>query len=82
MSYEQTYQGNPVIVNVTLPGHPLFPGYVARNVVEDGRSVVINNFGEGSGWLQNDLVPLNDTLINDEFYTQSDKAAAACGCKN
>jgi RHS repeat-associated protein len=82
MSYELTYRGSPVIVNVTIPGHPLWPGYVARTVVTDGNSVTINNFGEGLNWKQNDLVPFNDWLINDEFYAQNDKAAAACRCGN
>lgn len=79
-SYYMTYNGVPVVVNVTLPGHPLFPGYVARNAIGEGNEVTINNYGEGSGFLQNDLVPFNDWLINDEFYTQSDKAAEACSC--
>ncbi|MFZ5492579.1 MAG: RHS repeat-associated core domain-containing protein [Pseudomonadota bacterium] len=45
VSYSTSYNGSPVIVNVTIPGHPLFPGYVARTV--DGG--VANNFGEGTG---------------------------------
>ena len=45
--------GNPVVVNVTLPGHPLFPGIVVREVVgnADGTST-IHNRGEGNGNLQ------------------------------
>ncbi len=45
--------GNEVVVNVTLPGHPLFPGIVVRDVSpnSDGTST-INNYGEGNGALQ------------------------------
>ncbi|HKT73408.1 MAG TPA: RHS repeat-associated core domain-containing protein [Steroidobacteraceae bacterium] len=45
--------GGTVVLNVTQPGHPLFPGVVARYVSQDqtGGSVV-NNVGEGSGFLQ------------------------------
>jgi hypothetical protein len=39
-----------VVVNVTMPGHGLHPGYVARTI--NGSQV--NNFGEGIGWLQGD----------------------------
>jgi hypothetical protein len=38
-----------VTVNVTQPGHPLFPGYVVRSVDTAG---VVHNAGEGTGALQ------------------------------
>lgn|GEM_PF-1214590 len=53
-----TVSGNPVVVNVTLPGHPLFPGIVVREVVPnaDGTST-IHNRGEGNGDLQRPGAP-------------------------
>lgn len=77
-----TLYGTPVIVNVTLPGHPLHPGYVARTVVETPEGTIINNFGEGTGFWQSDLVPLNDTLINNVWYDEADKAIEFCSCEN
>jgi hypothetical protein len=45
--------GNPVVVNVTMPGHPLQSGIVVREVTSDGRGgSVINNWGEGTAALQ------------------------------
>lgn len=43
----------PVTINVTLPGHPLFPGYVVRYVeVTPSGETIIHNAGEGYGRLQ------------------------------
>jgi RHS repeat-associated protein len=39
-------------VNVTLPGHPLHPGYVARVTSQSSDLVTITNYGEGLGVLQ------------------------------
>jgi hypothetical protein len=75
-----SYAGSPVVVNVTLPGHPLFPGYVARTVSAGPSGNVMNNFGEGTGFLQNPFVPFNDWLINDVWYGLSDAAIEACSC--
>ena len=45
--------GNPVVVNVTLPGHPLQDGIVVREVTSAGRGgSTINNWGEGTSALQ------------------------------
>lgn len=55
MSYTATNRvtGNEVVVNATLPGHPLGNGIVVRDVSPgpNGTSV-IHNFGEGNGELQ------------------------------
>ncbi len=37
-----------MVVNVTLPGHPLFPGMVARYISQSEAGNVINNVGEGA----------------------------------
>jgi len=54
--------GNPVVVNVTLPGHPLQSGIVVREAVPgpNGTST-IQNWGEGNGSLQKP----GGTLTND-----------------
>jgi RHS repeat-associated protein len=77
VSYSMSYNGSQVVVNVTMPGHPLFPGYVARTASGN----IINNFGEGTGWLQNTNVPFNDLLINNVWYGLTDEAIKACSCK-
>ncbi len=48
-----TVTGNSVVVNATLPGHPLGNGIVVRDVSRgpNGTSV-IHNYGEGNGQLQ------------------------------
>jgi len=51
--------GNQVTMNVTMPGHPLHPGYVMRGVVTDGSgSMTVHNAGEGRGILQNPMSPV------------------------
>jgi len=69
MSYLTTDKvtGNPVVVNVTLPGHPLFPGYVAREVC-DG---VVHNFGEGTNWKQSKYAKGLAGLINGVWVPQT-----------
>ncbi|MBV6416086.1 MAG: hypothetical protein CMLOHMNK_00616 [Steroidobacteraceae bacterium] len=59
-----------MVVNVTLPGHSLFPGYVARMVTIENGQAVIHNVGEGTGWLQS-FGPLSDLLINNVWIQQS-----------
>jgi hypothetical protein len=49
--------GRPITVNVTQPGHPLHPGYVARDVVQNSGNTIVNNYGEGSSVLQSPLSP-------------------------
>ena len=62
--------GNPMVLNVTLPGHPLFPGVVARYVstMADGATMV-NNVGEGSSQLQ--AIPLLSDVINGQWTSQT-----------
>lgn len=81
-SYANSYNGSPVIVNVTQPGHPLHPGYVARSVNPSAAGNIANNFGEGSGWMQDPRGRLiNDPVINNVWYGLTDKAIEACRCK-
>jgi len=60
MSYTTTNElnGQPIMVNVTLPGHILSPGIVVREVDTDANGgTIINNWGEGTGALQNPNSP-------------------------
>lgn len=52
MSYTRTYQGHTIVVNVTLPGHPLFPGIAVRLVTTSNGVATVHNIGEGLGALQ------------------------------
>lgn len=77
MSYTQP---NGTVVNVTLPGHPLFPGYVERSVSPDdaGNGSTVSNTGEGAGIPQSSLNPWADS-INSVWISQS-IANQLCGC--
>jgi len=77
LSYATTYKGAPAVVNVTQPGHRLFPGYVLR-VTIDG---VAHNFGEGTGALQGPSSPtIVADAINNAWYGATDAAIKACSC--
>lgn len=76
-SYAMSSNGNQVVVNVTMPGHPLFPGYVVRVNNPDG---TMNNFGEGTGPLQAGYSPLARP-INNVWQGLSDDAINACSCR-
>ncbi|MBP0714258.1 RHS repeat-associated core domain-containing protein [Burkholderia sola] len=39
-----------MVVNITKPGHLLYPGIVRRWVTDDGNSVTIHTYGEGTGY--------------------------------
>ncbi|WP_434212832.1 RHS repeat domain-containing protein [[Pseudomonas] boreopolis] len=69
--------GNAMVVNVTLPGHPLFPGYVARLVTVENGAAVVHNFGEGTGWLQSQESTLRanfaDAMFNNVWYPHSEQ---------
>jgi RHS repeat-associated protein len=54
LSYTTTNEdnGSSVVLNVTLPGHPLFPGVVVREVDLTAEGTMINNYGEGTSALQ------------------------------
>jgi RHS repeat-associated protein len=44
--------GKPVVVNVTMPGHPLQSGIVVREATQAGSSTSIQTWGEGTAGLQ------------------------------
>jgi hypothetical protein len=81
LSYSTTSNGNQVIVNVTQPGHPLFPGYVARTVQPGQYSNQLNNYGEGADWKQSWLNPFPG-LINNSWQLANDAAYKACSCQH
>jgi hypothetical protein len=71
--------GGAAVVNVTLPGHPLFPGYVVRTV-SGGQ---VNNYGEGTGSLQG---PFSAKIglagkINGVWTGQTQGIINSCTCK-
>ncbi|WP_308366718.1 MULTISPECIES: RHS repeat-associated core domain-containing protein [unclassified Microbulbifer] len=65
-----------VVVNVTLPGHPLHPGYVARTV-SNGQ---VNNQGEGIGFLQSQYSPVAEQ-INGVWNGQTAGIVNNCSCQ-
>ncbi len=72
MSYTttNTVTGNQVVVNATLPDHPLGNGIVVRDTVPnaDGRSTIMN-FGEGNGRAQAPGSPVAG-MINNVWASQ------------
>jgi hypothetical protein len=65
--------GDPIVVNVTLKGHPLYPGYVVRHATTgpDGHTI-LNNEGVGAGWLQSSSSPRGvRNFINNQWGGQS-----------
>jgi len=69
----QDQDGNPVVMNVTEPGHALYPGYVARYVTPSDEGSTIQNEGEGLGYYQAPDRPgwMRDE-INNVWQEQSD----------
>jgi len=56
---------NGNVFNVTLPGHPLFPGVVAfKNVTNPNGSITMHAIGEGAGILQDPGEPTAAPLDN------------------
>jgi RHS repeat-associated protein len=72
--------GNTYEVNVTQPGHPLFPGYVARGI----SGGVVHNYGEGAGALQGPYSPVANA-INSVWNNQTqgiiNGSKQKCGCQ-
>ena len=67
--------GNTVVVNVTEPGHVLFPGYVVHSIVKsDDGSYRLVTEGEGLGLLQSKQAPekLRD-IINRQTWEEYHK---------
>jgi RHS repeat-associated protein len=72
MSYTtiNTVTGNQVVVNATLPGHPLGNGVVIRDTISNGDGTsTINNYGDGNGKLQAKGSPLAEE-INSVWKTE------------
>jgi hypothetical protein len=68
------------VVNVTQPGHGLFPGYVARSA-EVGTDGKLHNYGEGTSYLQSPSSPnFVKKYINGGWKGMSDTVIKNCGC--
>jgi hypothetical protein len=71
-SYLTTDQtGTQVVVNVTEPGHPLYPGVVIRYVTESPSGPIIRNEGTGLGWLQGPDGPARGAFNNQVWDGQA-----------
>ena len=70
------------VVNVTQPGHPLFPGYVVRTTRSTGSGSVVNNYGEGTGSLQSPNNPASGYIngVWDQQTKNIIKSLPKCGC--
>lgn len=63
--------GAEVVVNVTEPGHPLYPGVVIRYVTESSSGPIIRNEGTGRGWLQSPDGPARGGFNNQVWEGQA-----------
>jgi hypothetical protein len=82
LSYTRIFDGQTIVVNVTQPGHTLFPGYVARVVDDRGGKATVNNFGEGLALAQSDFSPVAG-LIKSTWKNQSQgliNQSSTCKC--
>ena len=64
-----------IVVNVTMPGHGLHPGYVARTT----NGSTVNNFGEGLSPLQASYSPVA-RMINGVWNGLTQEIINSCGC--
>lgn len=74
--------GQPVVVNVTLPGHPLESGIVVRQPTVDANgNTTIQNWGEGTSKLQ---APgsLTAEPINSVWTEQKQGTPSPTGCSS
>jgi RHS repeat-associated protein len=71
-----TRDNGNIVVNATLPGHPLHPGYVVRTV--NGSQV--NNYGEGTARWQGPYSPLAGQ-IKGVWNDQTQSILGSCGCQ-
>lgn len=61
--------GHDVVVNVTMPDHPLGNGIVVRDTIPNANGTsTIMNYGEGNGWLQSNRSPFAG-MINNTWAT-------------
>lgn len=75
--------GDQVVVNVTQPGHPLFPGYVVRVIKPGpGGALTVHNYGEGWGFKQSIFDPLFANSINNVWTSQTQDLINQCGCSH
>lgn len=75
-----SYVINGMVVNVTQPGHQLFPGYVVRKVI-DG---TVHNYGEGAALAQSWISPIAKPLKNvwkEQTQDVINKSKQRCGCR-
>jgi hypothetical protein len=62
-------RGNPVVVNVTEPGHALFPGYVMHYIVESPEGPRIQTEGEGlSRWQAPEAPDWLRRMLSDDTW--------------
>lgn len=62
--------GNPVVVNVTQPGHALFPGYVMHCIIQTPEGARIQTEGEGlSTWQAPDRPEWLQKRLSDDTWT-------------
>lgn len=61
----------PIVLNVTEPGHPLFPGVVARYTSGTSGNYTVNNIGEGTAKSESSWNPAANLLYNNAWTGQT-----------
>lgn len=67
--------GRVAVVNVTQPGHELFPGYIVQYGVQEPSTGQVNYHvaGEGANWSQSNLNPIARSMERSVWTTQRDQ---------
>jgi RHS repeat-associated protein len=70
--------GQPLVVNVGLPGH-LLQGYVVRYTQQLDTGALVHNVGEGGGFLQSDYSGFLSGWINEQWTSQTNSIEPSSG---
>jgi hypothetical protein len=75
--------GQQMVVNVTLPGHSLWPGYTARTINQTSNGTSLVTYGEGLGALQSDRDRAQRVRnsINNIWFSNQQSIVNSCGCR-
>lgn len=62
----------PVVMNATSPGHPLFPGVVARYTEGSAGDLTVHNVGEGTAKIEPHWNPFAEPIYNTTWADNID----------
>lgn len=69
----------PIVMNVTQPGHPLFPGVVARYTSGTLGNYTVNNVGEGTAAIESGFNPIAAPIYTNTWTEQTNSILNGLG---